>query len=207
MISKPRCFGNMAVVWVVGLLVGCGDPRAVLLPLQYPDGSPVTTKKGEPVMAGYQTFGTAMHANTTALYERAAPPTCATCAKIGAVVSEPSTLRQTTGVLGTAAFGTGAVMTGIGVMDYGEAAGDGKLGTNVVNQGSTVQGSTVQGSTVSVSRAGDPSGRLRDPGGREGGANDPNSHFDRGRNDPQDGRDDQSFTSRQGHGENTYTNF
>lgn len=108
-------------------LAGCGDPRAVALPLEYPDGTPVRTVQGEPVMAGYQTYGSATHANATAIYEMAKPASCLTCAQVGAVVSEPSTLRQATGVLGTASIGAGAVMTGIGVMDYGAAARGGKL--------------------------------------------------------------------------------
>lgn len=64
------------LVGLVGMLAGCGEPRAVMLPLQYPDGSSVKTTKGEPVMAGYQTYGSSTHANATALYESARPPTC-----------------------------------------------------------------------------------------------------------------------------------
>jgi hypothetical protein len=111
-----RVFG---VAVLATLLAGCGEPRAVLLPLQYPDGTPVTTKGGEPLMAGYQTYGSSVHANTTALYQTAKPPTCATCAKVGMVVTEPSVLRQATGVLGAATFGAGAVMAGVGIMDNG----------------------------------------------------------------------------------------
>ncbi len=129
---------NISKIGVLGgillSLAGCaGDPRAVALPLTYPDGSPVTTAKGEAVLAGYQTHGSATHSNATAIYERARPPTCATCAKVGAVVSEPSTLRQATGVLGSATMGTGAILSGIGAMEYGFAAEEGKLGTNVYN--------------------------------------------------------------------------
>ena len=118
------------------LLAACGEPRAVMLPLQYPDGSPVRTVGGEPVMAGYQTYGSAMHSNATALYDRAAPATCATCAHLGAVVSEPSVLRQATGVLGASTLGAGAVMGGLGAMNYGTAAMEGRVGTNVTTNSS-----------------------------------------------------------------------
>ena len=130
---------SLIAIGLMGTLAGCGEPRAVMLPLEYPDGSPVRTTQGEPVMAGYQTYGTAMHANATALYESAKPPTCATCARVGAVVSEPSTLRQVTGVVGTAAVSSGTVMMGLGAMDYGQAAIDGKLGTNVSQNTSVSQ--------------------------------------------------------------------
>lgn len=113
-------------------LAGCGEPRAMLLPLQYPDGTPVRSVAGEPVMAGYQTYGSTLHPNATALYEKPRPPTCTSCARVSAVVTEPSTLRQITGVLGTSAMSAGAVMTGIGMMEYGDAASEGKLGTNVI---------------------------------------------------------------------------
>jgi hypothetical protein len=83
-------------------------------------------------MAGYQTYGTAMHANATALYDQAKPASCVTCAKVGAVISEPSNFRQATGLLSSATVGAGAVMTGVGVMDYGTAARDGKL-QNITN--------------------------------------------------------------------------
>ncbi len=126
-------------------LVACGEPRAVMLPLQYPDGTMVTTAKGEPVMAGYQTYGSSMHANATALYENAKPPTCVTCAKLSAVVTEPSVLRQVTGVLGTTTIGAGAVMTGVGVMDYGIAAGEGKLGSNITQNSTVSQQSSRHG--------------------------------------------------------------
>lgn len=122
---------RLVIIGIVGALSGCSEPRAVMLPLEYPDGTPVTTTNGEPAMAGYQTYGSSTHARATALYEQARPPSCATCARVGAVVTEPSVLRQATGVLGTAAIGTGAVMTGIGVMDYGAAARENKLGTNI----------------------------------------------------------------------------
>ncbi len=140
-------------VALLGVLAGCGEPRAVMLPLQYPDGSAVTNMKGEPVMAGYQTYGSAMHANATALYESARSPSCATCARVGAVVSEPSNLRQITGVLGTGAVGAGTVMGGIGAMDYGTAAREGKLGTNVTQSSSATQSSTATQSSSSASAA------------------------------------------------------
>jgi hypothetical protein len=131
-----------------------------MLPLEYPDGSPVTTMRGEPVMAGYQTYGTAMHANATALYDRAAPANCIRCARIGAVVSEPSNLRQLTGVLGTATVGAGAVMTGLGVMNYGNAAEEGKLGTNIA-QNSTVNQNSNLNQSSSYSARQDPNQRFR----------------------------------------------
>ncbi len=116
---------------LLGVLVGCSEPRAVVLPLQYPNGAPVRATTGEPLMAGFHTYGSPMHANATAIYEQAKTPSCATCARVGAVVTEPSAVRQITGVVGTAAIGSGAVMTGIGVMEYGHAAGRGKLQDNV----------------------------------------------------------------------------
>ena len=68
-------------------------------------------------MAGYQTYGSAIHANATALYASPKPATCTTCSQIGAVVSEPSVLRQATGVLEASTLGAGAVMTGVGIMN------------------------------------------------------------------------------------------
>ena len=126
-----------ATIAILGLAACAGEPRAVLLPLQYPDGTPVQTMAGDAVMAGYQTYGSPMHANATALYANAAPTTCLTCAKVVGIVSEPSDLRQATGLLGASTVGAGAVMGGLGAMNYGNAALDGKLGTNV-NQ-TTVQ--------------------------------------------------------------------
>lgn len=132
MTSFPYFKNNLILLGVVGALTGCaGPPRAVMLPLQYPDGTYVKTTSGETAMAGYQTDGSSTHARAIALYEQARPPSCATCARVGAVVTEPSVLRQATGVLGTATIGAGAVMTGVGVMDYGIAAKEGKLDTNV----------------------------------------------------------------------------
>jgi hypothetical protein len=110
----------------------------VLLPLEYPDGTAVKTAAGDPVMAGYQTYGSNIHANATALYASAAPTSCLTCAHVVGVVSEPSVLRQATGLLGASTVGAGAVMGGYGVMNYGNAAADGKLGTNVVQSSNTV---------------------------------------------------------------------
>lgn len=137
---------SLASVIALASLTSCGEPRAVMLPLQYPNGASVTTTTGEPLMAGYQTYGSPMHANATALYEQAKPPTCATCARLGAVVSEPSNVRQITGVVGTAAIGSGAVMTGIGVMKYGNAAEEGKLQDNVTQKTTT----TSKSSSVAV---------------------------------------------------------
>ncbi|MDD4617031.1 MAG: hypothetical protein PHW76_07985 [Alphaproteobacteria bacterium] len=133
---------SRAAFFLLLSLAACGDPRAVVLPLTYPDGSLVTTAKGEPVLAGFQTYGSSTHSNATALYDRARPPTCATCARLGAVVSEPSTIRQATNVLGATTMGAGAVMTGVGMMDYGIAAGEGKLGTNYYN--SEISGENVE---------------------------------------------------------------
>lgn len=130
-----KTFGALALLI---MMAGCGEPRAVMLPLQYPNGTAVKTVNGEPVMAGFQTYGSAMHPNATALYEQAKPATCADCAHLGAVVSEPSVFRQTTGIIGATAVGTGSIMTGIGVLDYGHAAEDGKLGTTVT-QNTNVQ--------------------------------------------------------------------
>jgi hypothetical protein len=137
---------GLVVVGIVGTLTSCGEPRAVMLPLHYPDGSQVTTVRGEPIMAGYQTYGSSIHANTTALYEKAKPPTCVSCARVGAVVSEPSIVRQTTGFIGSASVGTGAVMTGIGAMRYGEAAQSGELADNtyINNQSSNMNTNRVR---------------------------------------------------------------
>jgi len=131
MIFRVGCLRALLVIGMVGGLAGCGDSRAVLLPLQYPDGTPVQTEAGDAVMAGYQTYGSPVHANATALYENAAPTSCVTCARVVGVVSEPSVLRQATGLLGASTVGAGAVMGGLGVMNYGNAAEEGKLGTNV----------------------------------------------------------------------------
>jgi hypothetical protein len=132
-VEQNYFFSKCVIVSLVaGMLSGCaqGEPRAVMLPLEYPDGTPVTTRSGQSLMAGYQTYGSITHSNATALYEQARPATCTTCARVGAVVTEPSTLRQATGLLGTTTSGAGAVMTGVGVMDYGIAAGEGKLRDN-----------------------------------------------------------------------------
>jgi hypothetical protein len=134
---------TMALTMVCAL-AACGEPRAVMLPLEYPDGSAVQTASGVPVMAGYQTYGTAFHANATALYVRAAPVNCIACAHVGTVVTEPSIVRQTTGVLGASTVGAGAVMGGLGAMNYGNAALDGKLGTNVTNTSSNSSSSSAQ---------------------------------------------------------------
>ncbi len=149
-----RFFSNplMAVI-VLGALASCGEPRAVMLPLQYPNGASVTTTTGEPLMAGFQTYGSPMHANATALYEQAKAPSCATCARIGAVVSEPSNVRQITGVVGTAAIGSGAVMTGIGVMEYGHAAADGKLKDNITQNSTSTSGASSKSSSKSSALA------------------------------------------------------
>ncbi|MDR3424667.1 MAG: hypothetical protein P4M13_06260 [Alphaproteobacteria bacterium] len=149
---KKFCFlsKGLIAVAITGMLAACGDQRAVLLPLQYPDGSQVTTSYGDPVMAGYQTYGSATHANATALYEQARPATCATCAKLGAVVTEPSDLRQITGFVGASTVGAGAIMVGAGTMDYGDAAERGKLADNMnVNNGSA-SNSTSSNSNKSV---------------------------------------------------------
>ena len=135
MISVHRsCLKVLGPLAIATMLSGCGEPRAVMLPLQYPDGTLVTTRGGEPLMAGYQTYGSAVHANTTALYESAKPPTCATCAKVGTVVTEPSVLRQATGVFETATIGAGAVMTGVGIMDNGAGSTDISQNTTVIGQ-------------------------------------------------------------------------
>jgi len=80
----------LIVSLMAGMLAGCaqGEPRAVMLPLEYPDGTPVTTRSGQSLMAGYQTYGSITHSNATALYEQARPASCSTCARIGAVVTE-----------------------------------------------------------------------------------------------------------------------
>ena len=96
-------------------------------------------------MAGYQTYGSSVHGNVTALYESAKPPGCATCARVGTVVSEPSILRQATGILGASTMGAGAVMAGVGAMDYGEAAADGKLGNNITQNTSVAAQSAGRG--------------------------------------------------------------
>jgi hypothetical protein len=139
MILHGRYWRVVLALGILGGLVGCDEPRAVLLPLQYPDGTPVQTMAGDPVMAGYQTYGSPVHANATALYETAASTACVTCARLGAVVSEPSVLRQATGFLGASTVGAGAVMAGVGAMNYGNAAEDGKLGTNVTQNVSAPQ--------------------------------------------------------------------
>ncbi len=144
---KSNSLGKiLALTIFLGTLAGCGEPRAVMLPLEYPDGSAVTNMRGEPVMAGFQTYGSAMHANATAIYESARSPKCATCARVGAVVSEPSTFRQATGFIGTGAVGAGTVMGGIGAMDYGDAAHDGKLRSNVSTNVSNDSSSSSQAS-------------------------------------------------------------
>jgi hypothetical protein len=128
-----KCRSNICVLGFIAVLAGCAsEPRAVLLPLQYPDGTPVQTTDGDAVMAGYQTYGSNLHANATALYESAQPTSCMTCAHVTAIVSEPSVLRQATGILGASTVGAGAVMSGVGTMNYGSAALDGKLQDNVV---------------------------------------------------------------------------
>jgi hypothetical protein len=134
MIFRVGGLRALLVIGIVGGLAGCGDSRAVLLPLQYPDGTPVQTEAGDAVMAGYQTYGSPVHANATALYENAAPTSCVTCARVVGIVSEPSVLRQATGLLGASTVGAGAVMGGLGVMNYGNAAEEGKLGTNVTQE-------------------------------------------------------------------------
>jgi hypothetical protein len=151
--KRKRAAHALFSIGVLSILAACGEPRAVMLPLQYPDGSAVVSHGGEPIMAGYQTYGTAMHGNATALYDRAAPATCTTCTHVGMVVSEPSNFRQVTGLLGVSTVGAGAVMGGLGMMTYGNAAEEGKLGTNVSQNDSSQNSISSQSSSSSQSSA------------------------------------------------------